>query len=787
MDRIEFTNRRLSDHILSIGVVGVGVFISAVYESVILGLIFYASVLFVISYTSRNNNSNDIIDVTEKVTKKVESITSKITESPLKNNNSNNKATISATLSSTTTTTVESVKNLTPSKNSVTPIANRTPPPPPNRPAPSPISTPVKNLAQSTPTSPITPQATTNSYSVSAPNTPTPTPTPTNFSSTNTTPSSSPIAPKPNIPSSPPQSLPPLPPLPSVKVITNNQTKSEAIIEKGKKIGKIIPQIPGAITDIKKEFKETSKDKKSISTLRGIIGGVYKNISSPPQLSAEDKEKELKRRKVAEEILQTEKVYVGKLKAINDVYLTPLKVAATENPHPPLTLDQIHTIFSEILTIYNYNSHLLHKLEERIKDSSTILNIGELFISITDFLKSYKGYINNYPKAMQTLEKVKKNQNVELLLQTFQANPACDNLDLNSLLIMPVQRIPRYILLLSEILKYTDSKNSDYDSLKKALDKMKDLASEINENKRDSELLSRMYEIQNSLEGFTLGDFIHPSRKLVLDNEFYEKVFKTNSPAPPKSSSSPRRYLLCNDILLRCKVKGKKLIVIEVFDINEIIFKEMAGEKLSIVSKSQTDVIVLKSVDENQEEKWLDSINHWKKINLENKSSFKRLSSKNANYTNINFEEYTNTRSIDFGFDLVVSAAIIDCEEPSKEIRESSLFLTLNTKSSIICVLVNDIYSFVKESKQPDTMNYVKIMANKKKSIQKALNHTNKIINNTLKEIISIENQIKMQYKENNLYQYIERLNSVISATIYLHQNHKRYSVHNKNYINKNN
>nr|A0A385AJN0.1 RecName: Full=Terpene synthase 11 [Dictyostelium purpureum]AXN72980.1 terpene synthase [Dictyostelium purpureum] len=159
----------------------------------------------------------------------------------------------------------------------------------------------------------------------------------------------------------------------------------------------------------------------------------------------------------------------------------------------------------------------------------------------------------------------------------------------------------------------------------------------------------------------------------------------------------------------------------------------------------------------------------------------------NANYTNINFEEYTNTRSIDFGFDLVVSAAIIDCEEPSKEIRESSLFLTLNTKSSIICVLVNDIYSFVKESKQPDTMNYVKIMANKKKSIQKALNHTNKIINNTLKEIISIENQIKMQYKENNLYQYIERLNSVISATIYLHQNHKRYSVHNKNYINKNN
>ncbi|KAM9958204.1 hypothetical protein ACTFIW_001064 [Dictyostelium discoideum] len=616
-----------SDHILLIGIVGIGVFITAVYDSVTLGIIFYASVLFIISFNSRNNKS---INKDEDENEASSSDT---------NNNITSKIKLSVpnkpTPPTPTPTPTQSV------------LSNRTPPKPPTIPptkiTTSPMTSPTK---LSTPTPPP-PSAQLPIKVIPTPSSPIaiinnvqqqqqqPQQSPT-LSSTNTTPSSSPIASSKlnntptasstntttvSISSSPPLSIPS-----PVKVVTSNTSKSDAILEKGKRIGKMIPQIPDAIADIKKEFKETSKDKKSMSTLRGIIGGAIKNISSSTTpMTAEEKEKEKKRKMIAQEILQTEKVYVQKLRAIVDVYLTPFKVAATENPHPPLTLDQIHSIFSEILIIFNYNSHFYSKLDERMKENSNLLILGDLFLSITDFLKSYSVYVNNYTKAMSTLEKVKKNPNVEALLQTFQQNPACDSLDLNSLLIMPVQRVPRYILLLNELIKCTDPKNPDYENLNKALEKMKVLASVINENKREAEFLNKMYDIQNSLEGFNRGDFIHPSRRLILDCEFNEKLFKTNCAQPPKSSSTPRRYLLCNDILVRTKVKGKKLVVQEIFNVNDITFKEMLGEKLAIISGNQTDVLVLKSVvDENQEEKWIEAINNCKKTFMSNQNSFER-------------------------------------------------------------------------------------------------------------------------------------------------------------------
>ncbi len=44
------------------------------------------------------------------------------------------------------------------------------------------------------------------------------------------------------------------------------------------------------------------------------------------------------------------------------------------------------------------------------------------------------------------------------------------------LLILPIQRIPRYILLLQEIAKYTPEVHADYQHVLEALSKMKSIA-----------------------------------------------------------------------------------------------------------------------------------------------------------------------------------------------------------------------------------------------------------------------------------------------------------------------
>lgn len=611
---------QLSDHILTIGLVGIAVFVTVYYDSVIYGSLFLLSVLFVVSYNSRGNTIEEKIEEDVKgVTKLVDGTITKVLNGASSSSNDSTKSPVRSNIVSASLG-----NSTTPLSSPAKPITNfspkRVPPPIPQPPS----TTPVKSEIPSA-TSP-----------------PTKTPPPVPTKPANLTPSSSPITTTPNYPNTSPMSSPmklnnnatntttttPLSPLsmappPSVKVLTNQSSKSEQILEKSKTIGKILPQIPGAISDINKQYKEKKGGgSKGISTLRGIIGDVVKNIStnanSGSSLSAEEKEKfDAKRKNIAEEILQTEKIYVGKLKAVVDVYLIPLKTAATENPHPPLTIDQVHTIFSEILTIYNYNTHFLQKLEERMKSNNNHSNLvlGDIFLSITDFLKSYSVYINNYSKALQTLEKVRKNQNVENLFQIFASNPACDNLDLTSLLIMPVQRIPRYILLLTELVKNTDPKLPEHSNLNKALDKMKTLASDMNDNRREAELMNKMYELQSCLEGLK-EDFINPSRRLIFDTEFVEKMAK----ASPSSKS--KRYLLCNDIMLRTKPKGKKLVVLDILDVDSIVFKEIQGECLSFVLNTNGDIVSLKSVDENVEEKFRDLILNQQRVNKDNKSSF---------------------------------------------------------------------------------------------------------------------------------------------------------------------
>jgi len=62
-----------------------------------------------------------------------------------------------------------------------------------------------------------------------------------------------------------------------------------------------------------------------------------------------------------------------------------------------------------------------------------------------------------------------------------------------------VQRIPRYILLLSDLIKHTSSDHIDYDDLSDALEKIKHVAEFINESKRDSENMMKLNQLQSQL------------------------------------------------------------------------------------------------------------------------------------------------------------------------------------------------------------------------------------------------------------------------------------------------
>jgi hypothetical protein len=94
-------------------------------------------------------------------------------------------------------------------------------------------------------------------------------------------------------------------------------------------------------------------------------------------------------------------------------------------------------------------------------------------------------------------------------------SPASEGLDIMSLLITPVQRVPRYLLLLRELLRFTPAEHAHRSSLERAIKKIGAIATHINEMQRAFENGSTLLEMQHQITGMTDElNLFQPHRRL---------------------------------------------------------------------------------------------------------------------------------------------------------------------------------------------------------------------------------------------------------------------------------
>ncbi len=77
----------------------------------------------------------------------------------------------------------------------------------------------------------------------------------------------------------------------------------------------------------------------------------------------------------------------------------------------------------------------------------------------------------------------------------------CESLSLMSRLILPVQRLPRYQMLLKALMKRTAADHVDYKPLGQAISLLEQAAEHIDENLKHIENKNYIYTIQNKLSG----------------------------------------------------------------------------------------------------------------------------------------------------------------------------------------------------------------------------------------------------------------------------------------------
>ncbi|XP_073863397.1 rho guanine nucleotide exchange factor 25 isoform X7 [Macaca fascicularis] len=173
-------------------------------------------------------------------------------------------------------------------------------------------------------------------------------------------------------------------------------------------------------------------------------------LSQAPESEAEQKKKALERSMyVLSELVETEKMYVDDLGQIVEGYMATM--AAQGVPESLRGRDRI--VFGNIQQIYEWHrDYFLQELQRCLKDPDWL---AQLFIKHERRLHMYVVYCQNKPKSEHVVSEFGDSYFEELRQQLGH------RLQLNDLLIKPVQRIMKYQLLLKDFLKYYNRAGMD--------------------------------------------------------------------------------------------------------------------------------------------------------------------------------------------------------------------------------------------------------------------------------------------------------------------------------------
>ncbi|XP_068168788.1 FYVE, RhoGEF and PH domain-containing protein 4a isoform X3 [Antennarius striatus] len=326
--------------------------------------------------------------------------------------------------------------------------------------------------------------------------------------------------------------------------------------------------------DRKEDKRETNNDRVGIKTAKLVNGDMGEGSTeqsddpSPPHTdrtgttsdsedgtpsergheegSTDHKEtNEQKLFKIASELLDTEKAYVARLNLLDQVFCAKLMEEANKGTFP---VEVVKNIFSNISSIHTFHSQfLLPDLEKRMGEWASTPRIGDILQKLTPFLKMYAEYVRNFDNAMELVKQwTDRSPQFKAILLEIQSLEVCGLLTLQHHMLGPVQRIPRYEMLLKDYLKKLPQDHSDRRDAEKSLEIISTAATHSNSAIRKAENLKKLVEIYEMLG--EEEDIVNPSNEFIKEGQ----ILKLSA----RNGSAMEIYLfLFNNMLLYCVPK----------------------------------------------------------------------------------------------------------------------------------------------------------------------------------------------------------------------------------------
>ncbi|KAM9342290.1 uncharacterized protein arhgef49 [Pholidichthys leucotaenia] len=183
------------------------------------------------------------------------------------------------------------------------------------------------------------------------------------------------------------------------------------------------------------------------------------------------------------EFLNTESSYGEDLRIIKEEFYCPMQNAGL------LTVEQLAVVFSNVQELIDVNDRFTEHLQDSIdqafdqgdEDLLTVY-IGEIFLEFVNMLPAFQTYCLQQSTSVNMLNTLEKEKELlRIFLDVSQNdNTALRRMNLRSFLMAPLQRVTKYPLLLSRIIKVTPECHPDYTRLREAKSRVESHLEHIN-------------------------------------------------------------------------------------------------------------------------------------------------------------------------------------------------------------------------------------------------------------------------------------------------------------------
>jgi len=247
---------------------------------------------------------------------------------------------------------------------------------------------------------------------------------------------------------------------------------------------------------------------------------------------------------ICNELMTSEESYVERLGILAQAHQKATKV---------LGADIANDMFRDIHNIHEFHrDDMLPQLQERIQTwSCGEQRVGDIMKRVAPYFKLYTDYVKDFQKAVTLVDRYEeKSSTFAAALKSVQENqgPPHGKLKIQAHMMEPIQRVPRYKLLLQDYIKRISPNSSDRADTQKALELVAEAAVHFEDMMKRDTRMSELMNIQSRLDGTDIN-LVSSKRELLKEG----RLQRVKSGAQGEHAKVSQKYaFLFNDMLLIC-------------------------------------------------------------------------------------------------------------------------------------------------------------------------------------------------------------------------------------------